>query len=155
MPAMVLLAVAIPELQNIGAQQGTATSAIWMLRADSGFAREALMAWCEINQVDFVFGLARNSPLAAMITEELAAAKAASQRPASRRAAGKIRPRATVGAEQGKKEFPSTETAVMREPANERGFRSAKPSSRKPGHRWAWTRTLLALAIPEPSTGTP
>src|SRR5712691_8993832 len=31
-----------------------------ILRADSGFAREALMAWCEANGVDFIFGLARN-----------------------------------------------------------------------------------------------
>ena len=31
-----------------------------LLRADSGFAREALMAWCEASRVDFVFGLARN-----------------------------------------------------------------------------------------------
>src|SRR5689334_24505279 len=28
-----------------------------LLRADSGFAREDLMAWCERNRVDFVFGL--------------------------------------------------------------------------------------------------
>ena len=34
-----------------------------LLRADSGFAREALMAWCEANRVDFVFGLARNERL--------------------------------------------------------------------------------------------
>ena len=34
-----------------------------MLRADSGFAREALMAWCETHRVDYVFGLARNSRL--------------------------------------------------------------------------------------------
>jgi hypothetical protein len=34
-----------------------------LLRADSGFAREALMAWCEANRVDFVFGLARNARL--------------------------------------------------------------------------------------------
>ena len=34
-----------------------------MLRADSGFCREELMAWCEQNQVDYVFGLARNSRL--------------------------------------------------------------------------------------------
>jgi hypothetical protein len=39
-----------------------------LLRADSGFAREALMAWCEVNRVDFVFGLARN----ARLVEELA-----------------------------------------------------------------------------------
>ena len=38
-----------------------------LLRADSGLARESLMAWCEENRVDFVFGLARNERLAAMI----------------------------------------------------------------------------------------
>src|SRR5881394_2911524 len=31
-----------------------------LLRADSGFCREDLMAWCEANRVDYVFGLARN-----------------------------------------------------------------------------------------------
>lgn len=34
-----------------------------VLRADSGFAREALMAWCEDNRVDYVLGLARNERL--------------------------------------------------------------------------------------------
>lgn len=34
-----------------------------VLRADSGFAREALMSWCEDNDVDYVFGLARNTRL--------------------------------------------------------------------------------------------
>ena len=34
-----------------------------LVRGDSGFAREALMAWCEANRVDFVFGLARNPRL--------------------------------------------------------------------------------------------
>ena len=34
-----------------------------ILRADSGFAREELMAWCEQHGVDFVFGLARNARL--------------------------------------------------------------------------------------------
>lgn len=47
-----------------------------LLRADSGFAREALMAWCEENRVDYLFGLARNARLVAMIDAELAAAKA-------------------------------------------------------------------------------
>ena len=47
-----------------------------LLRADSGFAREVLMAWCEDNRVDYVFGLARNARLVAMIEAELAAAKA-------------------------------------------------------------------------------
>ena len=40
-----------------------------VLRADSGFCREALMAWCEAeeNKVDYVFGLARNKRLARII----------------------------------------------------------------------------------------
>ena len=58
-----------------------------LLRADSGFAREALMAWCEDNRVDYLFGLARNARLVAMIDAELADAKAlaeATGRPARR-----------------------------------------------------------------------
>ena len=58
-----------------------------LLRADSGFAREALMAWCEANRVDFLFGLARNGRLAAEIATELAEARAeaeASGKPARR-----------------------------------------------------------------------
>jgi len=50
-----------------------------VLRADSGFARETLMAWCEQNDVDYLFGLARNARLVAMIEQELAAAKAAAR----------------------------------------------------------------------------
>ena len=50
-----------------------------LLRADSGFAREALMAWCEANRVDYLFGLARNPRLAAVIESELAAAKSAAE----------------------------------------------------------------------------
>jgi hypothetical protein len=34
-----------------------------LLRADSGFCREELMAWCEQHQVDYLFGLARNERL--------------------------------------------------------------------------------------------
>jgi hypothetical protein len=49
-----------------------------VLRADSGFAREALMAWCEANAVAYVFGLARNRRLVAEIEAELAAAAAES-----------------------------------------------------------------------------
>lgn len=47
-----------------------------LLRGDSGFAREELMAWCEANRVDFLFGLARNERLQAELAAELAAAKA-------------------------------------------------------------------------------
>ena len=51
-----------------------------LLRADSGFAREELMAWCEANGVDFLFGLARNERLIAEIAPELDRVAAKSQR---------------------------------------------------------------------------
>ena len=51
-----------------------------LLRANSGFAREALMAWCENNGVDFLFGLAKNRRLVGAIEAELAAAQEQSQR---------------------------------------------------------------------------
>ena len=50
-----------------------------ILRADSGFAREALMAWCEANGIHFIFGLARNRRLARAIGAELFAARTESQ----------------------------------------------------------------------------
>ena len=58
-----------------------------VLRGDSGFAREALMCWCELNGVDFIFGLAKNERLVGEIAAELAAAEAdskASGQPARR-----------------------------------------------------------------------
>ena len=42
-----------------------------ILRADSGFARDALMSWCEENGVDYVFGLARNKRLSAHIAPQM------------------------------------------------------------------------------------
>jgi hypothetical protein len=51
-----------------------------VLRADSGFCREALMVWCEANAVDYLFGLARNARLAAEIEAELAEAAEESRR---------------------------------------------------------------------------
>jgi hypothetical protein len=51
-----------------------------LLRADSGFARDNLMAWCEANGVDFVFGLQKNERLIAAIKNELARAEAKSRR---------------------------------------------------------------------------
>jgi len=50
-----------------------------VLRADSGFAREALMAWCEANRVDYVFGLARNERLEARVTAALSQARETSE----------------------------------------------------------------------------
>ena len=46
-----------------------------ILRADSGFARDALMAWCEANAVGYIFGLAKNVRLIRTIEAELAEAQ--------------------------------------------------------------------------------
>lgn len=51
-----------------------------IIRADSGFARDELMAWCEANDVHFVLGLARNARLEEMIAGALAEAKSESER---------------------------------------------------------------------------
>lgn len=45
-----------------------------VLRADSGFARDALMSWCEQTHIDFVFGLAKNDRLKAQIETEMSEA---------------------------------------------------------------------------------
>jgi hypothetical protein len=37
-----------------------------IIRGDSGFCREEIMAWCEANHVDFVLGLAKNDRLNAL-----------------------------------------------------------------------------------------
>ncbi len=50
-----------------------------LLRADSGFARERLMAWCEANRVDYLFGLARNGRLAVEIEAEMGDARRESE----------------------------------------------------------------------------
>jgi hypothetical protein len=67
---------AVEEIARIVAQ----VRACWpkvriILRADSGFARETLMTWCEANGVDFTFGLAKNARLNRAIGAELAAAR--------------------------------------------------------------------------------
>ena len=46
-----------------------------VIRGDSGFCREALMAWCEANDVDFVLGLAKNERLSDELARELEQAK--------------------------------------------------------------------------------
>jgi Transposase DDE domain group 1 len=51
-----------------------------LLRGDSGFAREELMAWCEANGVHFLFGLQKNDRLIATVASELARAEAKSRR---------------------------------------------------------------------------
>jgi len=49
-----------------------------VLRGDSGFARDAIMTWCEQNRVDYLLGLARNARLIGHIAAELAEAAAES-----------------------------------------------------------------------------
>src|SRR5215831_767031 len=67
---------AVEEMARIVAQiRARWPAARIVLRADSGFAREALMKWCELNGVDFVFGLAKNQRLIGEIASELAAAE--------------------------------------------------------------------------------
>lgn len=46
-----------------------------LIRGDSGFCREPIMAWCEQNTVDYVFGLAKNSRLLSEISGELKEAR--------------------------------------------------------------------------------
>jgi hypothetical protein len=45
------------------------------LRADSGFCREPLMAWCEAQGVDYILGLAKNSRLLTVVKTALAQAQ--------------------------------------------------------------------------------
>jgi hypothetical protein len=47
-----------------------------VLRADSGFCREELMAWCKRNHVDYLFGLARNERLRKLIDAQIEEARA-------------------------------------------------------------------------------
>jgi Transposase DDE domain group 1 len=51
-----------------------------LVRADSGFARDELMAWCEANDVHFLFGLAKNPRLITKISNEMVLAEAKSRR---------------------------------------------------------------------------
>ncbi|WP_265520093.1 IS1380 family transposase [Nitratireductor luteus] len=54
----------VTEVERIIGQIRTAWPTVRIiLRADSGFARDELMDWCEANGVDYVFGLARNQRL--------------------------------------------------------------------------------------------
>jgi hypothetical protein len=41
-----------------------------VVRADSGFCREPILAWCERNRVDYVIGLAQNPRLVGRIAEQ-------------------------------------------------------------------------------------
>ena len=51
-----------------------------VIRGDSGFCRDAIMSWCEDNDVFYVLGLARNSRLVRAIGEALQEAKLAQEK---------------------------------------------------------------------------
>src|SRR5579871_6480958 len=51
-----------------------------VVRADSGFAGDPLMAWCEAHNVDFILGLQQSTRLVAEIGPDLARAEAKSHR---------------------------------------------------------------------------
>jgi hypothetical protein len=63
---------AVDEVKRIVAQvrQRWPNTSI-VLRADSGFCREELMAWCEANNVHYLFGLARNQRLGKIIGAQM------------------------------------------------------------------------------------
>jgi hypothetical protein len=66
----------VKELQRIVDQiRATWPTVKIVIRADSGFCRERIMAWCEANDVDFVLGLAKNKRLIEEISDELQQAK--------------------------------------------------------------------------------
>jgi hypothetical protein len=46
-----------------------------LVRGDSDFCREQIMTWCEKNNVQYVFGIAKNERLKAMIAQEMVEAK--------------------------------------------------------------------------------
>lgn len=48
-----------------------------IIRADSGFCRDHLLAWCEANEVDYIIGLAKNARLKRMTGEAMGVAMAA------------------------------------------------------------------------------
>jgi hypothetical protein len=50
-----------------------------VIRGDSGFCREQIMAWCGANNVDYVLGLAKNDRLIKEIEKELEQAKRESE----------------------------------------------------------------------------
>jgi hypothetical protein len=66
----------VDELQRIVTQIRAAWPHVRVIvRADSGFAREAIMAWCEAHDVDYVLGLAKNARLKRTLGKELRQAK--------------------------------------------------------------------------------
>jgi len=62
----------LAEIQRIISQiRATWPQVKIIMRGDSGFCRNELMSWCEANQVDYVFGLARNQRLRRIIGPQM------------------------------------------------------------------------------------
>jgi len=62
----------LQEIQRIVKQIRTAWPEVRIvLRGDSGFCRKELMSWCENNDVDFLFGMARNPRLRRIIGRQM------------------------------------------------------------------------------------
>jgi hypothetical protein len=104
-----------------------------ILRADSGFAREELMAWCEAQSVDYLFGLARNQRLVDAISQELAAAASLAERGPARcfadfpwRTLDSWSRERRVGC-QGRAPAPGFEPALRRDLARRRRDRRPAP----------------------------
>lgn len=67
---------AVDELERIVGQIRHAWPEVMVvIRADSGFAREQIMAWCESHAVDYVLGLAKNSRLTRALARQLREAR--------------------------------------------------------------------------------
>ena len=65
----------LDEIERIVKQIRTAWPEVKIiLRGDSGFCRNELMNWCESNNVDFLFGMAKNKRLSRIIGADLHAA---------------------------------------------------------------------------------
>jgi hypothetical protein len=70
----------VEELSRVVGQLRRAWPGVSILvRADSGFCRDALLDWCEAAGVDYVIGLAKNARLKRQIAPQMAQAEAACQ----------------------------------------------------------------------------
>ena len=99
-----------------------------MLRGDSGFCREKLMVWCEAGGIGYVFGLAPNPRLKAVLARE---AWEAERRCAMTGKAARVltspRPGAGRGASSAR---PSTCLLSIRSGANPRFVVTSLPRTR-------------------------
>ncbi len=67
-----LLATTVEELERITKQLRRHWPDVKkILRGDSGFARDEIMAWCEANRVEYILGLAKNKKLLKKIKKKL------------------------------------------------------------------------------------